>query len=124
MQAAELYEAVWSLLLEAVRREAERTSGRDVARRLGVSPMTISRWLSGERGERVALRDAINAAMKLGVPVEELLRAVAPQKADLLLSVLGLDDETQELLQKILEENGLEKEKLRSEIHFLSKRKS
>jgi hypothetical protein len=86
--------------------------------------MTISRWLSGERGERVALRDAINAALKLGVPVEELLRAVAPQKADLLLSVLGLDDETQKLLQKILEENGLEKEKLRSEIHFLSKRKS
>lgn len=124
MQTAELYEAVWSLLVEAVRREAERTSGRDVARRLGVSPMTISRWLSGERGERVALRDAINAALKLGVPVEELLRAVAPQKADLLLSVLGLDDETQKLLQKILEENGLEKEKLRSEIHFLSKRKS
>lgn len=62
---------------EAIRRELERqqVSGRELARRLAVAPMYISRRLSGETELKVS--DVTSIAEALGVPVTDLIEPVA-----------------------------------------------
>ena len=117
-----LYAKVWNLLVSAVRSKAEETNQSEVARTLGVAPVTVSRWLSGDRGsQRLSLREAITLIHKLGVDVEEIVRLIAPEKVDLVAVLLGLEKDTLSRLASIFDSGGPEAEKLKAEIDFLSK---
>jgi LacI family transcriptional regulator len=51
-------------MVKSVRKSARAITAQDVAKRAGVSPMTVSRVMNGEKNVRKETRDAVMAAVK------------------------------------------------------------
>jgi transcriptional regulator with XRE-family HTH domain len=105
MHYLKTYNDVWNFLVRKVEEKAAEP-GMDysqVARLIGVAPATISRWRKGERGTKVPLLYILQTVERLGVPMEELVAALAPGVAAKLFRALARRPDLVESVLDIIE---------------------
>lgn len=68
----EKFNALWGKFIEAISAEVKKTSQADVARRLGVNPGQVSKWLSG-LSDNASLKHFLAHIDALHIPLETLL---------------------------------------------------
>ena len=71
-QSMEKFNALWGKFVEAISVEVKKTSQADVARRLGVNPGQVSKWLSG-LSDNASLKHFLAHLEALHIPLESLL---------------------------------------------------
>jgi len=90
-----LYRAFVEFVLTKIDEEAKTTSRSAVARKIGVTPPTITRWLNRNRGENLALQTILRVIASLGLDLEEVAIMLSP---DLFASVVKASEEHQKLI--------------------------
>lgn len=119
MENQELFEKVWSHLLKILQTEVDKSNESRVAKRLDVSPSTVTRWLKGERGERVELNHCLRIVKTLGGNIVGLMKELG---FDEIVNILEMDEDSRTFVNDvvaILERGGPAAEKLKTEIKFL-----
>ncbi len=103
------HDRLWGLLVRKVKNACDHESGRAVATKLGVSPGTVSRWISGTRGtERVSLHDALNIIQRLGVGMGEVMGEILPEDAEVIIRAWDTDHDHLGKFVKILDNGDLQ----------------
>lgn len=119
-----VYKKLLSIFMDAVREEVRKTSIAEAARKCGVDPSTVSKWISGERGgERLYAKHLISSLFGLGMSMEALLKHFSPDSAAEVVSALDAEPDLMESIIRIL--NGPDqaaKDKLRAEIKYIEQR--
>lgn len=120
-----LYNKVWKLLIDAIRREADKpgSSSNKVAKRLKVQPSTVKRWLDGDRGSRVSLKQTLNIAHTLGIPMESVLKELTPDNTAQIVQILQDDPEFMACIMDIWSRGkSSDIDKLKSEASYIQEK--
>jgi transcriptional regulator with XRE-family HTH domain len=118
----ELFDKVWGYLLKLLQSQTSTSNASQVAKQLGVEVSTVTRWMRGDRGEKVTLAAALNIIFKLGGTVAELARELGDEN---MASILQMALDEPELIQSfiyIMTSDSVEAKKLKDEISYLRNR--
>ena len=74
----------WAVIMDKIRQEyASDSTQLSIAKKLGVTKVAVSRWLSQDRGgERTTFGDMVRYAKALGIPYDELIADQPQQNVD------------------------------------------
>ena len=98
----------WAVIMDKIRQEyATGSTQLSIAKKLGVTKVAVSRWLSEDRGgERTTFGDMLRYAKALNIPFAELVREPSEkptQKAD----VTPYDKAVGSILEEFATDSGL-----------------
>lgn len=99
MNNSKAYTRLWGLLKDKLREAKEKRELSAVAARMGVRPSAVSRWANEERGPDITLRNALDLAFALDIPMEQIVAALMPEDAEAVIRGFGHD---REYMRKIL----------------------
>lgn len=118
--------AVWNLLLDRAeaRMAEEGLSLNAFAAKIGVPQATLYKWVKQERGKQVSLTKVLELATKLGVPMSEVLAQLLPQEVVNILSAREKDPKAFDQFLSILNSDGPEADKLKSDLDYYSDKTS
>lgn len=94
----------WAVIMDKIRQEyAAGNTQLSIAKKLGVTKVAVSRWLSQDRGgERTTFGDMVRYAQALGIPREELLGYTSE-----LSSITPYDKTVGNILEEFAADSGL-----------------
>lgn len=121
MNAESLFGVLWAFLLG--RLQQELNSGKSqtaLADQVGVKQPTINRWLSGERGKDVSLRDVLKVLQGLGVTMSDVATELGDEDLAILLDAYARDRDQMVKLANIIRAGGSARRKIDGEIDFIS----
>ncbi len=99
MGETEIYQRLWGLTLRRLKEEIDRTNSNQAAKKAGLNPSTLGRYISGERGARVNFETMFKVLSKLGVPMGEVVEALDPELGKIFVSLAKTTN--RRLLEKI-----------------------
>ena len=121
MDHQDLFDKVWQYLINLMKAEAAKSNETQVAKRIGVHPTTVGRWLKGDRGEGIKLSECLKIVLKLGGTMAGMAREIGYEEAAMILELLDEDQQFMLGILEIMQRGGPEAEKLKYEVSFLRK---
>lgn len=121
MKNENMYKMLKGLLLHRLAEVDARYGGKaEVAKRMGVSESTIGRLAKQIRGERLSLKMALRLAEGLGIPMSEVIRIIAPEEAEILITLYDVDKEILPDMLKIALADKDAWQVIRSQVKFMA----
>jgi transcriptional regulator with XRE-family HTH domain len=125
MDAQQLYDKIWALMVAKLIEESGRFESNpyQVAKRIKVPASTVKRWIEGDRGQKnVSLIKVLQILQGLNVPIDELVKVLYPDQAEVVLGLLQHDKDMLLKLLTIFEVGGDEMKKICNDIEYTYKK--
>lgn len=115
---------LWEIGLRVLDKEISRANRHQVAKKLGMSPSTVWRWVEGDRGQSRPNAEYLERIFNtFRVTFEEvLMEAYDAETAEQVIKALQHDPETVKKVLFLLLQDDDRSEKLKQEVNFLSKK--
>ena len=116
-----VFEVLWSFLVMRLQRAlSSGITQTALAEQIGVKQPTINRWLKGERGKDVSLRDVLKILQGLGVTMSEMAAELGDEDLAILLEAYAKDRDQMVKLANIIRAGGSARRKIDGEIDFIN----
>lgn len=121
MDTKKMYLGLRSLLLQKIEEELKKPgmNAYKLNAQLNLSPNTIYKFSTGERGKNISLESYVEVAVKMGIPTEEILSVMDPELAKTVSKIIDMDGEVLEKIKQILESDEQSKKKFLNDIDYL-----